>query len=108
MTIRSITSDTFETTSTAHLDAETREDVLARLARIEGHVRAVRTMIEKDATCEDALMQLAAVRAATTKALVRLFEGHMDTCVDDCVKTGRGPQAIDGLKAAFSTLIKQV
>lgn len=95
-------------TSSAYLTKDTRADLTARLARIEGHVRAVRRMLEDDESCDDLMTQLAAVRAATTQAIVKLFEGHMETCVRTCVRTGRGQEALGGLKGALTTLLRQV
>ncbi len=95
-------------TSSAYLVKETRADLDARLARIEGHVRAVREMLEENESCEDLMTQLAAVRAATTQALVKLFEGHMETCVKTCVQTGKGEEALGGLKGALTTMLRQI
>lgn len=97
-----------KSTSSAYLTKDTRADLDNRLARIEGHVRAVRGMLEGDESCEDLMTQLAAVRAATTQAIVKLFEGHMETCVKTCVQTGKGQDALGGLKGALTTLLRQV
>ncbi|MBI5711726.1 MAG: metal-sensitive transcriptional regulator [Candidatus Eisenbacteria bacterium] len=97
-----------KSTSAAHLAQRTQADLKARLARIEGHVRAVRAMLAEGETCEDLMIQLAAVRAATTQAIAKLFEGHMETCVTSCVRSGRGQEALGGLKAALTTLLRQV
>lgn len=97
-----------KSTSSAYLTKDARNDLNARLARIEGHVRAVRQMLEEDESCEDLMVQLAAVRAATTQAIVKLFEGHMETCVRTCVSTGKGQEALGGLKGALTTLLRQV
>jgi DNA-binding FrmR family transcriptional regulator len=94
-------------TSSAYLKKDTRTDLEHRLARIEGHVRAVRQMLANDEPCDDIMTQLAAVRAATTQTIVKLFEGHMETCVTTCVHTGKGQGALDGLKTALSTLLRQ-
>lgn len=95
-------------TSSAYLTKDMREDLTARLARIEGHVRAVRKMLEEGESCDDLMTQLAAVRAATTQAIVKLFEGHMETCVKACVQTGKGQEALGGLRGALTTLLRQV
>ena len=95
-------------TSSAYLTKDMREDLTARLARIEGHVRAVRKMLEEGESCDDLMTQLAAVRAATTQAIVKLFEGHMETCVKTCIQTGKGQEALTGLKGALTTLLRQV
>ena len=97
-----------KSTSSAYLTKDTRADLSDRLSRIEGHVRGVRKMLEADESCEDLMTQLAAVRAATTQAIVKLFEGHMETCVKACVQTGKAQEALGGLKGAFTTLLRQV
>lgn len=97
-----------KSTSSAYLKKETRADLDARLARIEGHVRAIRKMLAENETCEDLMTQLAAVRAATTQTVVKLFEGHMETCVKACVQTGKGKDAMSGLQGTLGILLRQV
>src|SRR5438552_4550724 len=108
MTTKTAARRLLKSTSSAYLTKDTRADLVNRLARIEGHVRAVRGMLEADEPCEDIMTQLAAVRAATTQTIVKLFEGHMETCVKTCVHTGKGQEALGGLKAALTTLLRQV
>ena len=81
MATKTTATKTLESTSSAYLTKETRADLAARLARIEGHVGAVRKMLDENESCDDLMIQLAAVRAATTQAIVKLFEGHMETCL---------------------------
>jgi len=95
-------------TSSAYLTKDMRADLSARLARIEGHIRGVRKMLEEGESCDDLMTQLAGVRAGTTQAIVRLFEGHMETCVKACVQTGKSQEALDGLRGALTTLLRQV
>lgn len=102
------TTKTLKSTSSGHLTRDTRADLTARLARIEGHVRAVGGMLEENEPCDEIMIQLAAVRAATTQAIVKLFEGHMETCVGTCIQTGKGQEALGGLKGALTTLLRQV
>jgi DNA-binding FrmR family transcriptional regulator len=64
-------------------------------------------MFEENESCDDLMTQLAAVRAATTQAIVKLFEGHMETCVRTCVRTGKGQEALAGVKGALTTLLRQ-
>ena len=108
MATKTTTTKTLKSTSSAYLTKETRADLGARLARIEGHVGAVRKMLDENESCDDLMIQLAAVRAATTQAIVKLFEGHMETCVRTCVQTGQGQEALGGLKGALTTLLRQV
>lgn len=108
MATKTTTTKRLKSTSSAYLTKDTRADLKARLARIEGHIRAVRKMLDEDESCEDLMIQLAAVRAATTQSIVKLFEGHMETCVKTCVQTGKGQEALGGLKGALATLLRQV
>ena len=108
MATKATATKQLKSTSSGYLTKDTRANLMDRLARIEGHVRAVREMLEQDESCEDLMTQLAAVRAATTQVIVRLFEGHMETCVRACVQTGKGQEALGGLKGALTTLLRQV
>jgi len=65
-------------------------------------------MLENDESCDELMTQLAAVRAATTQTIVKLFEGHMETCIRACVSTGKGEEALAGVKGALTTLLRQV
>jgi len=69
--------------------ARTRQ-VASRLARIEGHVRAVKRMVEGGRPCSDVLVQMAAVRAALDRAAKMLLADHMEHCV---LNTSRGRDA---------------
>ena len=108
MATRTRARETLKRTSSAYLTKETRADLKARLARIEGHVGAVRKMLDENESCDDLMTQLAAVRAATTQAIVKLFEGRMETCIRTCLQTGKGQEALGGLKGALTTLLRQV
>jgi two-component system NarL family sensor kinase len=53
------------------------KQVAARLSRIEGHVRAVKRMVEEGKPCADVLIQMAAVRSALDRAAKLLDRGHV-------------------------------
>jgi DNA-binding FrmR family transcriptional regulator len=91
-----------------YLDAEVEEELQNRLSRIEGHVRGVKRMLAAHASCEDLLIQLSAVRSALNQATARLLENHMETCVADCVRLGKGEKALRELKAALTQVIKNL
>ena len=65
-----------------------REQVLRRLARMEGQVRGVARMIERDESCVDVLQQTAALRAAIDSVSMLLMEDHVHGCVNSAVKSG--------------------
>ena len=65
-----------------------RDQVLRRLARMEGQVRGVARMIERDENCVDVLQQTAALRAAIDSVTMLLMEDHVHGCVNSAVKSG--------------------
>ncbi len=62
--------------------------LLNRLSRIEGQVRGLRGMVEKNAYCPDIMMQVGAVTAALSAFNRELLASHVRTCVADGVRAG--------------------
>lgn len=58
-----------------------KEDVLARLRRIEGQVRGLQRMVQEDTYCIDILTQISAVNSALKKSAVALLDDHIRHCV---------------------------
>ncbi len=77
------------------------EDVIKRLARIEGHVRGIKQMSEEGKSCSEILLQIGAVQAALRKVGQIVLEDHLEHCV-----VGASPddarQLLDELKEALS------
>ena len=59
-----------------------------RLSRIEGQVRGIRGMLEKDAYCVDILVQVAAANSALNSFSTELLAQHISTCVADDLRAG--------------------
>ena len=59
----------------------TKEQLLARLSRVEGQVRGVKGMVEEDRYCIDVLTQISAIRAALDKVALGLLDGHARHCL---------------------------
>lgn len=91
-----------------YLDSEVEKDLADRLARVEGHVRGIKRMLEAHESCESLLLQLSAVRSALNQVAARLLENHMETCVADCVRSGAGEQALAHLKRALTQVLKDL
>jgi DNA-binding FrmR family transcriptional regulator len=58
-----------------------KEQLLARLRRIEGQIRGIEGMVEDDRYCIDILTQISAAQAALDKVALGLLDGHAHTCV---------------------------
>jgi CsoR family transcriptional regulator, copper-sensing transcriptional repressor len=69
-----------------------REQVLRRLARMEGQVRGVARMIERDQDCVDVLQQTAALRAAVDSVSMLLMEDHVRGCVIEAVRASEADE----------------
>ena len=59
----------------------TKDQLLDRLARIEGQVRGVAGMVEDDRYCIDVVTQINAARAALDKVALGLLDGHVRHCL---------------------------
>ena len=70
------------------MDQDTKADVLKRLAYAEGHLAAVRRMVEEDTYCVDVLKQSYAVRRAIEKAEAKMLSGHLHHCVVEGLERG--------------------
>ncbi len=89
-----------------YLTPEMEKNLDARLARIEGHVRSVRRMLGEHQDCDSLLIQMAAVKAAMNQVIIKLLEGHIDTCVTECVTDETGADTLAKLKKAMAIVLK--
>ena len=58
-----------------------KEQLLKRLARVEGQVRGVTRMVEEERYCIDVLTQIEAAQAALNKIALGLVDGHVRNCM---------------------------
>lgn len=93
--------------SARNLEPTDRKEIDRRLARIEGHVAAIRRMMEAGEDCDALLVQASAVRSALNGVLVSLMEAHLDSCVIPCSKSGKNELAIDRFRRALETVLKR-
>lgn len=65
-----------------------KQNLIRRMNRIEGQVKGVRSMIERDVYCDDILNQMSAVQSALHSVSRPLLESHIHTCVLERLKKG--------------------
>ena len=65
-----------------------KEQLLKRLARVEGQVRGISRMIEDDRYCIDILTQLGAVSTALEAVALKVLEEHVEHCVAGALASG--------------------
>ena len=90
---------------TAARTEEDRKKLIHRLNRIEGQIRGIRGMVEKDAYCADILVQSAAVNAAVNAFNKELLAHHIKSCVARDIREGKD-EVIDELVATLQKLMK--
>lgn len=71
-----------------HSYTKDRAQLLRRLSRMEGQVRGISRMVDRDEYCIDILQQTAALRAAIDAVSLLLMEDHVAGCLATAVKTG--------------------
>lgn len=82
-----------------------RKKLINRLNRIEGQIRGIRGMIEKDAYCADILTQSAAANAAINSFNKDLIASHIKGCVARDIRDGKD-EVIDELVTTLQKLMK--
>jgi DNA-binding FrmR family transcriptional regulator len=75
--------------------------VIKRLRRIEGQVRGLVKMIEEAKSCEDILIQIGSAKAALHKTGQVILEGHLQHCVLNGIRDGKGEDTIKKLTSAI-------
>ena len=81
------------------------KDLIHRLNRIEGQIRGIKGMVEKDAYCPDILIQVAAANAALNSFNKVLLANHIRTCVAEDIRAGKD-EVIDELVTTLQKLMK--
>ena len=90
---------------TTKRSGEERKKLIHRLNRIEGQIRGIRKMVEKDEYCADILIQSAAVNAAVNAFNKELLASHIRGCVARDIRDGKD-EVIDELVATLQKLMK--
>ena len=84
-----------------------KDQVLARLRRIEGQVRGIHKMVEGDTYCIDVLTQVSAATKALQAVALTLMEDHLNHCVVEAAVKG-GPEAEAKLREANDAIARLV
>lgn len=90
---------------TKERSTEEYKRLINRLNRIEGQIRGIKGMVEKNAYCTDILIQVAAANAALNAFNKELLANHIRTCVADNIRSGKD-DVIDELVDTMQKLMK--
>ena len=91
--------------SSNHRSDKEYKDLMNRLSRIEGQVRGIKGMLEKDAYCPEILVQVSAVNAALNSFNKVLLANHIRTCVADDIRDGKD-ETVDELVKVLQKLMR--
>jgi DNA-binding FrmR family transcriptional regulator len=79
-----------------------KQELLARLRRVEGQVRGLQRMVEDDKYCIDILTQVNSATAALRAVGLGLLDEHVRHCVKESIESGTGDEKVDELLAAVA------
>ena len=88
-------SDLDRGSSFRHSYTKDKAQLLRRLARIEGQVRGIARMIEREEYCVDILQQTSALRAAVESLSILVLEDHVQGCVRTAAEQGDAERYVD-------------
>jgi CsoR family transcriptional regulator, copper-sensing transcriptional repressor len=83
-----------------------KEQIQARLRRIEGQIRGVQKMVDEDRYCIDVLTQVSAAKAALDAVALALLQDHTEHCVAEAIRSGDGTEKIRELNDAVERLVR--
>jgi DNA-binding FrmR family transcriptional regulator len=78
-----------------HSYSKDTAQLMRRLSRMEGQVRGIARMIEREEYCVDILQQTAALRAAVDSLSILVLEDHVQGCVRTAAERGQADQYAD-------------
>jgi DNA-binding FrmR family transcriptional regulator len=78
-----------------HSYSKDTAQLMRRLSRMEGQVRGIARMIEREEYCVDILQQTAALRAAVDALSILILEDHVQGCVRTAAERGEADQYVD-------------
>ena len=84
-----------------------KDELVARLRRVEGQVRGIQRMVDEEAYCIDILTQVSAATKALQSVALGLLEEHMSHCVVDAARAG-GPEADVKVREASDAIARLV
>jgi CsoR family transcriptional regulator, copper-sensing transcriptional repressor len=89
----------------SHHSDKTKNNLITRLNRIEGQIRGVKGLIDRDTYCDDVITQISAIQSALNSVGKILLEGHLKSCVVERIQEG-DEEVLDELLVTVKKLMK--
>lgn len=90
----------------SHHPETVKTNMVHRLNRIEGQIRGIKGMVEKDVYCDDIITQLSATQSALNSVAKVLLDGHLKGCVKDRLIEG-DDEVLDELLVTITKLMRK-
>ncbi|AZU61829.1 metal-sensitive transcriptional regulator [Neobacillus mesonae] len=90
----------------SHHSDKIKSNLITRLNRIEGQIRGIKGLIEKDTYCDDVIHQISATQSALNSVAKILLEGHMKSCVVERIQEG-DLEVLDEVLVTIQKLMKK-
>lgn len=90
----------------SHHSDKVKNNLITRLNRIEGQIRGIKGLIEKDTYCDDVINQISATQSALNSVAKVLLEGHMKSCVVERIQEGDF-EVLDEVLTTIQKLMKK-
>ncbi|RFU65243.1 metal-sensitive transcriptional regulator [Peribacillus glennii] len=90
----------------SHHSDKVKKNLVTRLNRIEGQIRGIKGLIEKDTYCDDVITQISATQSALNSVAKILLEGHMKSCVLERIQEG-DLEVLDEVLVTVQKLMKK-
>ena len=88
------------------INEKTKNDVLPRLRKIEGQIKGIHRMIEKERYCIDIVNRVTAVQKALDQVDLMVMQRHIESCVTDAVKSDEGAPIMGELMETIYKFIR--
>ncbi|MBK3494522.1 metal-sensing transcriptional repressor [Viridibacillus sp. YIM B01967] len=90
----------------SHHPEHVKTDLIHRLNRVEGQIRGIKGMVEKNVYCDDIITQLSATQSALNSVAKVLLDGHLKGCVKERLAEG-DDEVLDELVTTIQKLMRK-
>lgn len=87
-------------------NADNKRKLTSKLARIEGQIRGIKSMVEDNRECDEILVQVNAVNSALNNVARDVLYNHIEHCMHYGVSTGNTADAMEELQYAIEQFVK--
>lgn len=89
----------------SHHTEKTKENLIARINRLEGQMRGIKRMVEEDTYCDEILNQISSAQSSLSSLGNLLLEHHLKSCVVEQIEAGH-KEVVDELLKTIKKLTK--